>query len=159
MIFRYKNSERWAQYQTKSLILGAGIAEPHPILYKNSETRPHSDNFWGNSTKCLRTKGICSFVPDSSICGFWPFLREFGKQIATYPLPFPGWKRGLEIASISTFHILFITAWNDVSCYVYHANLVIFFRIRKKDRVCLLGEGPYSPFRYIFHAIHLLAKK
>ena len=66
-------------------------------------------------------------------------------------------KRGLEIASISTFHILFITAWNDVSCYVYHANLVIFFRLRKKDRVCLLGEGPYSPFRYIFHAIHLLA--
>jgi len=63
----------------------------------------------------------------------------------------------LEIASISTFHILFITAWNDVSCYVYHANLVIFFHIRKKDRVCLLGEGPYSPFRYIFHAIHLLA--
>ena len=37
------------------------------------------------------------------------------------------------------------------------ANLVIFFHIRKKDRVCLLGEGPYSPFRYIFHAIHLLA--
>ncbi|KDS29781.1 hypothetical protein M097_2926 [Phocaeicola vulgatus str. 3775 SL(B) 10 (iv)] len=63
----------------------------------------------------------------------------------------------MEIAPISTFHILFITAWNDVSCYVYHANLVIFFRIRKKDRVCLLGEGPYSPFRYIFHAIHLLA--
>ena len=49
------------------------------------------------------------------------------------------------------------TAWNDVSCYVYHANLVIFFHIRKKDRVCLLGEGPYSPFCYIFHAIHLLA--
>lgn len=124
---------------------------------KDRQTRPHSDNFWENSAKCLRTIEICSFVPDSSICGFWPFLRELGKQIATYPLPFPGWKRGLEIASISTFHILFITAWNDVSCYVYHANLVIFFRIRKKDRVCLLGEGPYSPFRYIFHAIHLLA--
>ena len=37
MIFRYKNSERWAQYQTKSLILSVGITEPHPILYKNSE--------------------------------------------------------------------------------------------------------------------------
>ena len=127
------------------------------VEYKDTKTRPHTDNFWENSAKCLRTIEICSFVPDSSNCGFWPFLRELGKQIATYPLPFPGWKRGLEIASISTFHILFITAWNDVSCYVYHANLVIFFRIRKKDRVCLLGEGPYSPFRYIFHAIHLLA--
>lgn len=36
------------------------------------------------------------------------------------------------------------------------ANLVIFFRIRKKYRLCLQAEGPYSSFRYVFHAIHLL---
>ena len=35
--YRCKNSERWAQYQAKSLLLGEDIAEPPPILSKNSE--------------------------------------------------------------------------------------------------------------------------
>ena len=36
ILYYNKYNERWAQYQTKSLILGEGIAEPHPTLYKGS---------------------------------------------------------------------------------------------------------------------------
>ena len=50
-----------------------------------------------------------------------------------------------------------VTNCNSIISKNYLRFLVDSNDIRKKDRVCLLGEGPYSPFRYIFHAIHLLA--
>ena len=37
---------------------------------KYTKTRSHTDGFGENNEKCLKPKGICRFVPDSSICGF-----------------------------------------------------------------------------------------
>lgn len=37
---------------------------------KDMETRSHTDGFGENNAKCLKPKGICGFVPDSSIYGF-----------------------------------------------------------------------------------------
>lgn len=37
---------------------------------KDSETRSHTDGFRKNNVKCLKPKGICSFVPNSSAYGF-----------------------------------------------------------------------------------------
>jgi hypothetical protein len=44
-------------------------------------------------------------------------------------------------------------------CFFLFAGvkLLNFFRIGKKYRLCPQSEGPFSMFRYIFHAIHLLA--
>lgn len=39
-------------------------------LRKDMETRPHTDGFRRNNAKCLKSNGICSFVPYSSIGGF-----------------------------------------------------------------------------------------
>ena len=39
-------------------------------LVKDNKTRSHTDGFGENNEKCLKPKGICRFVPDSSICGF-----------------------------------------------------------------------------------------
>ena len=83
-------------------------------LYKDTETRSHTDGFRKNNVKCLKPKGICSFVPNSSAYVFWPFLGKLGKQIATYPLPFQDWKRGLEFASVSRSNILSTTVENAV---------------------------------------------
>lgn len=41
-----------------------------PYYYKDSETRPHTDGFRRNNAKCLKSNGICSLVPYSSIGGF-----------------------------------------------------------------------------------------
>lgn len=38
--------------------------------YKDIETRPYTDGFQKNNAKCLKSNGICSFVPYSSIDGF-----------------------------------------------------------------------------------------
>ena len=35
----HKNSERRAQYQVKSLLLSVGIAEPPPILLKDTDNK------------------------------------------------------------------------------------------------------------------------
>ena len=40
------------------------------LLRKDTETRSHTDGFGENNAKCLKPKGICGFVPDSSIYGF-----------------------------------------------------------------------------------------
>lgn len=37
---------------------------------KDNKTRSHTDGFGENNAKCLKPKGICGFVPDSSIYGF-----------------------------------------------------------------------------------------
>lgn len=37
---------------------------------KDSETRSHTDGFRKNNVKCLKAKGICRFVPNSSAYGF-----------------------------------------------------------------------------------------
>ena len=34
------------------------------------KTRSHTDGFGENNAKYLKPKGICGFVPDSSIYGF-----------------------------------------------------------------------------------------
>lgn len=41
-------------------------------LYSNKDmrTRSHTDGFRKNNVKCLKPKGICSFVPNSSAYGF-----------------------------------------------------------------------------------------
>lgn len=46
--------------------------------FKDRKTRSYTDGFRENNAKCLKPKGICGFVPDSSIYGFWPFLGELG---------------------------------------------------------------------------------
>lgn len=45
---------------------------------------------------------------------FLTVLGKLGKQIATYPLPFQDWKRGLEFASVSRSNILSTTVENAV---------------------------------------------
>lgn len=37
---------------------------------KDRKTRSHTDGFRKNNVKCLKPKGICSFVPNSSAYGF-----------------------------------------------------------------------------------------
>ena len=46
---------------------------PHDFLEiecKDNETRSHTDGFRKNNVKCLKAKGICRFVPNSSAYGF-----------------------------------------------------------------------------------------
>ena len=40
------------------------------MLKKYKKTRSHTDGFRKNNVKCLKPKGICSFVPNSSAYGF-----------------------------------------------------------------------------------------
>lgn len=46
------------------------LTEAIPSFYKYSETRSHTDGFRKNNVKCLKAKGICRFVPNSSAYGF-----------------------------------------------------------------------------------------
>ena len=44
------------------------------VADKYIKTRSHTDGFGENNEKCLKPKGICSFVPNSSIVVFNRFL-------------------------------------------------------------------------------------
>lgn len=47
------------------------LKNEHSTLQQEyKKTRSHTDGFGENNAKCLRPKGICGFVPDSSIYGF-----------------------------------------------------------------------------------------
>lgn len=55
-----------------SLLVSNEVKNVFPTsgVYKNSETRSHTDGFRKNNVKCLKAKGICRFVPNSSAYGF-----------------------------------------------------------------------------------------
>ena len=52
---------------------------------------------------------------------------------------------------------MFTTARTLFCLFFANAKLVKIFRIRKKYSLRLEVKGAFSIFRYIFHAIHLLA--
>jgi len=63
----------------------------------------------------------------------------------------------MKFTSNTVFLPLFTTARTLFCLFFANAKLVKIFRIRKKYSLRLEVKGAFSIFRYIFHAIHLLA--
>ena len=100
-----------------------------------------------------RDKSFCStFFHLRFLTCFWG-VRQTNRYLS---VAFSGLKIGMKFTSKTVFLPLFTTARTLFCLFFANAKLVKIFRIRKKYRLCLQAEGPYSSFRYIFHAIHLL---
>lgn len=64
LMFKAYTSETLHQYIIRTRM------EYAQQLLKDNKTRPHTDGFRRNNTKCLKSNGICSVVPYSSFSGF-----------------------------------------------------------------------------------------
>lgn len=101
-----------------------------------------------------RDKSFCStfFLLRFLTC-FWG-VRQTNRYLS---VAFSGLKIGMKFTSKTVFLPLFTTARTLFCLFFANAKLVKIFRIRKKYSLRLEVKGAFSIFRYIFHAIHLLA--